>query len=642
MEKLIKMSILVNAILAANVSVYPEHNPIHESDYLHLHFNSVDLKQGTEQTASKKLIYKLPIKLNHDETFIVKICPEGTVNKITSNNSDEADVLKACLSDYYNSILGFNHYVEVPLYQYNVHNFYKTCFFGGAVPEAERSLIQQKAEDIHANKSFSEGDLFYTESEEILKKYEDSKHFNYRLKQSEMAKDDFRCTLQFDIADNFNIDNFNGKIHYIKKEKTASIVVIEYDQLKKENNYNPIIKRFFEEDTTELNNRRAKIVDSLQKSVHFKTSQFLSSKLTYKIMNNDVKPGEPLRVVLAKPGVKKAELLDFPFTLKKNEYIRFVPFVCKSVFSDMETSSYMFINSKDCIMAGDTKYLIQNDGDKYKFVSLQEDGVIKTNTISLDVLAMEFEFFAKDKDNVVYTIKGFEEFSDVVYDSEKSIIYYVSYQKTETREDGELKTPPATRKSRTIPIEMNGKDKTTKRLLGELDRVQISALFLITVFACVAFGGMFLWGSSILVAISLFIIILCVIVVVSRKDYRILAEGEMSMDYKSSIASLIPVDNIRKFQSRVTELSLITPEYFKNASKAAAEEIKAKGNSMVIVDIETYNKKLNNIDKKYAKKSKKGVTAIEGLEDLDEESQKKVQMRMEKNEANATGKKATI
>lgn len=622
MEKMLTLALLVNAIISANITVYPEHNPL-GADYLHIHIDKTNLvtKNGPKDSNSKpvvqadrKIIYELPLKLDHDETFVIKICPKGTIDTFTAaTNKDE--VLKTCLSDNYGSLIGFNHYAEVPLYQFRIHTFYKTCFFGGASSEAERSLHIIPVDDIIKNVDYTKSELFYTKPEDIMKKYEDSKDFKYRLENSSPDKEDFRCTLQFNIA-GFDLDSFEDRIHFEKNTDTASVLIIEYNADKFIVKTDAVVdKREFPKNKDgDINDRREQVVKQLAKSTYFAKSSFDNTKLTYSIAQaNKASKGIPLKIKLSQQShVNKdsnLKVLDFPLELNDKEYVRFVPLVCKMMLTSVETSSYMFLNSKDCTVVGNDKVLITGSPTGLKFVSKQHNSSRPSESVTLNAVTMDFEYYAKNEPETIFIIKGLEDRSDAVYDAERRIVYHISYQKLIIKSAKDKKEVPTNEDQvpKTIPIKINGKDKVQKRLLGSMDNWQKFGLLLITVFSCVLMGAVYFWGSTILAMISFFIIILCLIFIGIRNQDRILAGGEVEYN-KKSFVELLDKDSLALQKARIVSLSNVTPDCFTGEYDFVTKS--AKGDkqkvSKIIVDLLKYNalvKKVEDDSQKTIKQS---------------------------------------
>lgn len=631
MENILKVAILVKLMLGADISVYPEHNPLATSDYLHIHFSDL----GTQ---AKKLIYKMPMKFGHDEIFVIKICPTGTVAKLETSNNKER-LLKTCFSDSYSSLIGFNHYIEAPLYQFGIHNHYKTCFFGGAPSEAERSLYFMPAEDIIKNKTLNDPTYFYTESEEIVKKYQDSKTFNYRQKMSVQANQDFRCTLQYNIVKGFNINNFEDKTSFQRNDGKPSVLIIEYkaDELKEDSKYEVVFSEFPKNDLHTLDSRRQQVVKKLQSSVSFIRSVFENSVIKYKLSSGKkTKLGIVLDMKASKPGVEGDDQMSFPIVIKNNEYVRFVPLVCKGVLTEAETTSYMFLNSKDCLMVGKKKVLIASTKGRLKFLTSE---TVKNphETIDLSVLTMNFQFFAKNKPEEVFSIQGFLPRSDVMYDADRAVVYHISYQKSASKINNVEQGPPIDPVGRVIPIMTNGKDKIGKRLLGDLDNYQKFFLVVIGIFSCIALGALFIWASSVLAFVAIVIIIICAIFIgVRNNSYRILEEGKMDVDFQpKSFVEYMKKESIEKHKIRIKNLSEATPKCFQGlAEYGATPNQGSKWVNKVVVDIEAYNKKLNQIDedsKKSSKSASGSTVASSGLDDFSPEMQNLVATKEKEN-----------
>lgn len=597
MSNLLNLALLVTSITSANLTVYPEHNPTDDSDYLHIHFRIDDVKKNQLTLAqNSKIIYKLGTKLKHDETFIIKICPVGTIDKVSASVNNQS-ALKDCVSDKYGSLIGLNYYAEVPIYQFRIQTYYKTCFFGGATSEAERSLVTATAEDLKVGGDLNNKNLFYTKSDEIIKKYEDTKNFNYRHYNSVPANEDFRCTLQFNIEGPFDFAGFTDNIKFISNNNEASIFIIEYSgELTSELTPADIVP-FPKNDSNVINDRRKAVVNNMKASTYFERSEFLRSDFNFELIKTKkTSKGIPLRIGLERVD-EEQRIIDFPIELQNLEYVRFIPFVCKMTLSKVETSSYMFLNSKDCTMVGNTKVLIIADSGTLNFFSYIDKPKIE-NKISLPAVTMDFKFYSKNNVNTVYTIKGFEERTDAVYDSERRVVYHISYQKTTTTVDNKLIESDTDQTSRVVPIKLNGKDKVEKRLLEALNNWQNFGILLILVFSCVLMGAVYFWGSTILAMISFLIIIIAVFIIKTKTGNRLL--NETVVEYKEpSFVDFMTVPGITNHQNRIKLLSGVTTACFKEEKPWITRKSNNKiWMNKIVAEINFYNQELIDADNK--------------------------------------------
>lgn len=70
-------------------------------------------------------------------------------------------------------------------------NFYKLCLFGFALPEGERSFLNNSLTSLHNNEEIKDRNYFYRNGIEIITLAEESFKIDYRKIQD--TKEEFRC-----------------------------------------------------------------------------------------------------------------------------------------------------------------------------------------------------------------------------------------------------------------------------------------------------------------------------------------------------------------------------------------------------------------------------------------------------------------
>lgn len=624
MLNLLSFAVLVASITSAHLTVYPEHNPVSKTDFLHIHFTSPDLDSKLSDKPIKKIIYDLGTKLRHDETFVIKICPEGSIQQLEKNPADN-QLYSRCLSDNYDSLIGFNHNVDLPIYQFKVRTYYKTCFFGGAVAEAERSLVNTPAEELKKGGKLQNKDLFMTDVDDIIKTYEDTKDFNYRLTSTNNKKskdgngeyensEEFRCTLQYNKQTKFDYESFTHNIKLIPVAGAPSILVIEYKGKEIEKSKEPSDSiKYPLKDGDQVETRKKKVVNSLMRSTRFKFSKFDDIDFSYKISTTKKgKSRSSFSIGLVVPEMKEIKT-QYPLSIPKHTYLRFVPFLCKSMMSDNDVSSYMFMDSKDCTVVGDSKILIANVMGEVKFYQGKTVANDKSNAkeekkntqkkednkdknpfdeeYTVGLLAMNFLFHAKDDPDKEYSIVGFEERVDVMYDAKRGVVYHITYQKNKTSIKGVEQQDSESKTSLTLAIEINKNTPRSGRILMSSATAQKTSLMVIGIFSCVLMGAVFYWGSTILAMISFLIIIVFLLLMASNIETRRILVDEVNTpvetekEYKSAknMVDLMSIDDIKRHQDSIKYMSNVTLKEYRAEREKQTDESKRNLIRRVIV-----------------------------------------------------------
>lgn len=597
MKNILIILTFIDAIMSVRIEVYPEHNPIDENfDYFHIHLDELDMMNKKDIISNPKIIYKIP-KIDHDDIFILKICPSGTIDKITDNKNSNNIILDNCLNDIHGSLIGLNHYSEVPLYQYSMYSYYKTCFFGSAASEAERSLISMPIENIINNEQNENENLFYTNNEEIMEKYEYSSNFNQRLLQSEKTAKDYRCTLEFNLGGLFDARYFEDKVSYIKNNDNVSILVIEYSAEKILPN--PKGVQVFEQLPFDKNKDisvfKEEIIRTLNKSLYFQEAFFEKKKLKYFIKTNYNEGFLPILEIKNNNSKTTSKIKD-RFLLKTNEYLRFIPMVCTFVLSAAETTSYMFLSSNNCIEATKNKHVIVNNEGKYAFATAREGKLQLNDQVEIDITTMNFKYFIKNEPGVLYSITDLEEKTDIVYDNVNQIIYHLNYQKTNiTNEKNKSLSESNINKSegKPIKIKINGKSKINK-IFSETNKAFTIGLIAVFAIGFIIFGIFQSW----IAVLKIVIVILCLLAGMSTTTY--IKQGELkdkSSEIKnnSSFVNKFMKEHIEEQQKRIKNLSSITPSCFENIDICIDnKEYEIKGSSRIVVNVDTFNTLLKN------------------------------------------------
>lgn len=583
------------------VGLYVEHNALDKNpDFVHLHLAPKETREigsaNSNGISKPKLVFRLPTKLSHDDTFELRICKPGTA--AAASSGENPDLTENCVSDQFNSILGLNYDTELPLYQVAYNNFVKTCFFGVAIFEAEHSYNKMSLDDLYQGKTSTDSSLYYKEATEVVEKYEDSKAYNMRMYQN--TQDDIRCTLDLDTTENLQESAFTGDLFYQKNSGKLSVLILDYnfqgEQFRNENHVSKTMQ-FPEPDYNDMEKKRQQIVNKMKKALVFETSTFEDRKLTFSVQNGK-QDGIPILTVNA--GGDHTSVHQLPFLIEKKSYLRFIPVVCRELLSTQGELSYMFLDSNECDTVSKNKFVITDLGKGFNFLYLDGQKAVSKPSLDLNYFAMNFHYYPKDEPLEVIKLKGFEKRCDIIFDEDKSVVYYVCYQKI--REFFNEKEKPINEEdlqNKIIKIVNNGDNKVHKRLLSVNGKAAKFLLIVIVVCAFVAVLSVFFWSMQILTIVMLFVIVLCVIgIFMTGSDDRILAstnDGKVEVAYKRSFSAFLNKRQMRMEKARIERMNEVSPNLFTKYTPQG---------ECVIADIDTISSEMFKADKALGEKAK--------------------------------------
>jgi hypothetical protein len=350
-------------------------------------------------------------------------------------------------------------------------------------------------------------------------------------------------------------------------------------------------------------------VKTFRSTVVFKTSSFDTTTITYALENTSSKSSGPIPIKLKafRKKEKEPKIIELPLSLKDNEYVRFVPYVCKSILTPDQTSSYMFLDSRECTLAGPNKVVVAQKQGKLVFYTTGVNGLETKASIDLTVLTMDFEYWGKKMPNTVYTIRDFVDRTDAMYDEERRIIYHISYQSLTKTVDGKTENIDVDMVNRIIPVKSNGNEKIKKRVLGgDMSGGQRFFVFLIVVAAMVGILGMMLWASYILMLLSFVFIVFFTIMTFVLDKGRIL-EGNVDVEYKKGgLVEQLDVESVKVHQERIKSYAHVTLNCFSKPAECGYNGPESSAwIRKRIVDVTKYNGILEQVEKDFKKKLEK-------------------------------------
>lgn len=433
--------------LTTSLDFFLEHNPLDpKNDYLYLF----------PKTSHTSIIYKIP-KLQHRETFTLKICKKDTIekNSISSKN---------CLSEIYGTQISLDYKTAIPLTKKSVYNLYQICAFGVALSEGEKSLLFLNSEKIRRRERLENSGLFFREPEEILELYENPVRKRYRSDFRENSES--RCSLGFGRKEFFEESRFLEGVKMFGESGELKELVLEYDfeseDMGAEEFYNQSAPMNGEKLTTEeLIKKRTDILDKMGKILIFEKKQVKKENFSITLKNSENK------IILQN---MRNETLDEPhktdITLPKNTFYRFYPMFCYDHISPVETKDPNTLIQHNCSQLSENKLLLAHTKTGIFFVTKEN----AKKKIDFQINVLDFTYYHKETPNEKVIIDGIEENCDLIIDTKFSLIFYLCYQKSRIMKDQKmLKEFLPDLKFHIYEFERNSdSEKIDKRVLGNL------------------------------------------------------------------------------------------------------------------------------------------------------------------------------
>ena len=542
MNKLFLFFTILHISSQAKISYYIDRQTtLNGRDYLHLFLHENPNHKG------QKLVYEIPHRFRNKEVFKLKICNKGTKKKLrdiedTSNLKVTNDILeKNCLHDTFNTRSMIDYEQRILLEQIPVYNLYKLCNFGFAYFEAEKSFLFTSRYTLITKKliSHNEEKLYYVDTTAVGKIFNEGYKKNFREKGYNTNVNN-RCINEFkqkngDFTE-FEISKFIQKIMFFDDDENKSTLIIEYDFGIDFLGEKPVIRDFH--DTEVVDNKtktqyRDDIINDMKKDFVFKKIEFKQSNLKMSIsetsMDLEAIKNKSLTVKDSLKSDKKNLLINvdingttllqskFNIGLAKNTFIRFFPMLCYNQINKKAKVSYDFFGNYSCMPLSRNKILLsRNQKNQLYFLQEENNMIYSYRKIELGATEMNLDFYSKEDSSKHYSIEGFEEKCDGIYDGKLSLFYFICYQKV-NEYTGLFKAFKETRnKSYLFMIQENSQlyFKNLKKHHFEL-RNQIGliagsvALFISFIafvfFASMVFGWLFLIIGVILVILAIFI-----------------------------------------------------------------------------------------------------------------------------------------